>query len=503
MNLDEAFRESVRRFSSQPAILGPGAGEALTYRQLDEAISAAANALAVAGVRAGDCVGLHRASGTDYIICAYAAWRCGACVVPIPVELATGEKQQICREISLGFVIAELPRSRRSIAAPSKVATSPSADPRALPPASFFEPFVRGDATEVLPGTAIVPIRSRRSQSDGFAAINAAFIRFTSGTTGLSKGVVLSHETILDRVLAANEVLHIGSGDRVVWLLSMSYHFAVTIVGYLSLGATIVLTQNHFAEAIVDSASRHEATLIYASPAHYAWLADYVGQPLPASLRLALSTTCALDRGTAEKFKHRHGLPVTQALGIIEVGLPFINVDFAASSSEALGRILPAYRLRMDDVGLGPGLKEILLSGPGFLDAYYQPWQTRAEIMPDGWFRTGDVGELNGDGCLFLRGRIKDIISVMGMKFFPQEVEAVLMSHPRVESACVLARRDDRLGEVPVARVVTKADSNGHCSENQLLDLCRQRLAAYKVPECIEFVPALPRTGSGKVLHRN
>ncbi len=336
--------------------------------------------------------------------------------------------------------------------------------------------------------------------------------------------------------LAANEVLCIGPSDRVVWLLSMSYHFAVTIVGYLSHGAAIVLTPNSFAEGIVNAARRHDATLIYGSPAHYAWLADYAGQPLPASLRLALSTTCAVDRNTAEKFNRRHVLPVTQALGIIEVGLPFINVDFAASRSEALGRVLPAYRLRMDDVGLGHGLSEILLSGPGILDAYYQPWQTRAEIMQGGWFRTGDVGELDADGCLYLRGRVKDIISVMGMKFFPQEVESVLMSHPRVESACVLARRDDRLGEVPVARVVTKgrsenrlgpspfampceqkgtapfsaddsrigpsADSDGHCLERQLLELCRKRLATYKVPERIEFVPSLPRTGSGKILHR-
>jgi len=88
------------------------------------------------------------------------------------------------------------------------------------------------------------------------------------------------------------------------------------------------------------------------------------------------------------------------------------------------------------------------------------------------------------------------------MKFFPQEVEAVLASHPAVEGACVVARRDERLGEVPTARVVAKADANGRCSARQLLDYCREHLASYKVPEQIEFVAALPRTASGKVLHR-
>jgi long-chain acyl-CoA synthetase len=161
--------------------------------------------------------------------------------------------------------------------------------------------------------------------------------------------------------------------------------------------------------------------------------------------------------------------------------------------------VLPAYRLRLADVGLGPELKEILLSGPGFLDAYYQPWRPSAAVMPDGWFRTGDVGTVDADGCLTLRGRAKDVLSVLGMKFFPQEVEAVLASHPGVSAACVFARPDARLGDVPQARVVPRG---GGPTEAELIAFCRARLAEFKVPQRIEFVPALPRTASGKVLHR-
>jgi long-chain acyl-CoA synthetase len=209
-----------------------------------------------------------------------------------------------------------------------------------------------------------------------------------------------------------------------------------------------------------------------------------------------------VDPEIASRFHERVGVPVSQALGIIEVGLPFINVDFAADRSGSVGRVLPAYRLRMEDIGLGDRFREILLGGKGFLDAYYEPWQTRAEIMPDGWFRTGDVGEFSADGCLTLRGRCKDVINVMGMKFFPQEVEAVLTSHPSVESACVLAQPDERLGEVPWAQVVARyPDANGSL-EADLLKLCRSRLAAFKVPERIVFVNVLRRTASGKVMRR-
>jgi long-chain acyl-CoA synthetase len=458
----------------KPAILGPN--QQFSYRRLNEAIEASAQSLRGAGIRQGDCVGLHMPSGSNYIVFTYAVWRCGGCAVPLPVELAAAEKQEICREIKLDFVVAEW-------RAPS-----------------FLEPFRRDRPVELASGLFATPVASPREHPPGFDAINGAFIRFTSGTTGTSKGVVLSHETIFDRIQAANEVLKIGPDDRVLWLLSMAYHFAVSIVSYLSFGAAIVLPHNQLAPAMLESIRRHSVTLIYGSPTHYSWLAGCEHDGGLAGVRLALSTTTALESQIAERFHRRFGMPVMQALGIIEVGLPFINIDFAADRPGAVGRVLPAYRLRLEDVGLGPGLKEILVGGKGFLDAYYRPWRSRAEIMPDGWFRTGDLGELDDDGCLFIRGRSKEVISVGGMKFFPQEVEAVLSSHCGVDDACVYARADARLGEVPWARVVAK--SRGAPSERELLDLCRARLAAFKVPERIEFVADLQRTGSGKILHR-
>jgi long-chain acyl-CoA synthetase len=477
MNLHDVFLQTARRQPSHPAILGPGPSDARSYAQLAETIRVAAERLASAGVRERHCVGVHCPSGADYIILNYAVWKCGGCVVPIPVELAAAEKQTICREIALDYVISH----EKTM--------------------SFVAPFHPGTTADVLPGMVTVPIKSPLDHPPGFSTINSAFLRFTSGTTGAAKGVVLSHETIHERIRAANEVLQIGPADRVIWLLSMSYHFAVSIVSYLSHGAAVVLLPNHFAQAILQAADRHRATLIYGSPVHYGWLAACEPPAALPGVRLAISTTTGLDRATADSFRQRFGLPLTQALGIIEVGLPFINVDFATDRAEAVGRALPAYRLRMDDVGLGPHLMEIVLSGPGFLDAYYQPWRDRSEIMPDGWFRTGDVGELDADGCLFLRGRTKDLIDVLGMKFFPQEVEEVLRSHPRVAAVSVYARRDVRFGEVPVARVVVRGPG-GPPSQDELLDFCRTRLAAFKVPESIEFVDALPRTASGKVLHR-
>jgi long-chain acyl-CoA synthetase len=477
MNMDDHFREMARRQPSHPAIFGPRPGDSMTYAQLDGAIEVASGKLQALGVKRGDCIGLHLPGSAQYIIWNYGVWRCGGCVVPIPAELAVEEKTEICRQIALTWVI-----SRRKNA-------------------GFADVFRRTDSGDLGGDLVLAAIRSPREHPAGFHDVNSAFIRFTSGTTGDSKGVVLSHQSIDERISAANEALHIGPRDRVVWVLSMSYHFTVSIVGYLTLGATIVLPTNHFAAAIFEAIRRHAATLLYASPIHLALLADSP-EAAPLPLRLAISTTISLDSRIAKAFVQRCGIPISQALGIIEIGLPCINVDLAADHPGSVGPVLPAYELRLEDVGLGPQMREILFRGPGFLDAYYHPWQTRDAIMPDGWFRTGDVGYLGEDRCLFLRGRSKDVINVMGMKFFPHEVESVLESHPQVLSASVFAQADERWGEAPHARVVARSGLPNDGLEDNLRKYCLERLASYKVPQRIEFVGTLPKTASGKVLHR-
>lgn len=477
IDLDGLFRQTARKQPDHPAIVGPGDRET-SYAELDRAIDQTAQRLQQAGVKRGDCVGLHYPSGAQYIVLNYAAWRLDACVVPVATELAVPEKQELCREIALDWLIS--PRGK----------------------ARFCDPFCRGRQQAISGEDILVAIESPRSRPAGFDGIHAAFIRFTSGTTGNSKGVVLSHETIRERIEAANEALRIGPDDRVLWLLSMAYHFAVSIVGYLSFGATIVLPSNHFAAAVVAACERQRATLMYASPAHWALLTDYPKSASLASLRLAVSTTSSLSGEIARKFQDRYTLPLTQALGIIEIGLPCINVEHAARKHDSVGRVLPAYEIRFTDVGLGESHREISFRGKGMLDAYYHPWRTRAEIMPDGWFSTGDVGELDADGCLYLRGRSKDVISVMGMKFFPQEVESVLCMHPAVAEASVLARRDGRSGETPYALVVCQPEADREGLEDELRHWCAGRLASYKVPETFEFVAVLRRTASGKLLRR-
>jgi long-chain acyl-CoA synthetase len=312
--------------------------------------------------------------------------------------------------------------------------------------------------------------------------------------------VVLSHETIFDRINAANQVLKIGPEDRVIWLLSMAHHFAVSIVAYLSFGAAIVLCRNHFAATIIKATAEHQGTLIYGSPIHYEMMAhDKSGVMLP-SLRLAISTTTALGAETAREFASRFGLPLTQAFGIIEIGLPSINMEYQPGKAASVGKLLPAYEIRLDEVGLGDDLRAIRLRGKGFFDAYYDPWKTREEATEDGWFATGDLGSFDADGYLWIRGRQKELINVAGMKFFPRELEEVLESHPCVQEACVYPHRHERMAELPYALVVLNKGCPTKPTMEELQKHCGLSVAPYKVPVMILFVNELLKTASDKII---
>ena len=478
INLFEIFRSTARRQPQHVATIDYQRRRCDTYLQLLQDVERLGALLEQAGVRAEDCVGLHVPSGRAYMVATYAVWQCGACVVPIPLELTFREKHLICSKIAMNALVSSGNSS------------------------AFWESWQRGAATR-LGALDYIPLEPSMTPPAGFQATNPAFIRFSSGTTGDAKGVVLSHETIFDRIRAANEVLNIGPEDRVAWLLSMAYHFAVSIVAYLSFGASIVLPKRsvNLARAIIEASHEQSATVIYGSPLQYELMAADRSRLMLNGVRIAISTTASLPRETAETFYRRFCFHPAQVYGIIEVGLPAINLR-DPGRFDTVGQVLPALKARLVDVGFGEHLKEIQFRGWGLLDAYYDPWQTREQIMPDGWFRTGDLGELDENGCLFIRGRSKEMINVGGMKVFPREVEAVLRSHPAIREAVVysVGRMPDR--ESLCARVVAHADASQCPAESELRQFCAKQLAHFKVPERIEFVGDLARTASGKILRR-
>ncbi len=423
-------------------------------------------------------IGLQCPNGVSYIVLSMGILLAGACLVPLAEELADPERTEIAETTALDFILAaeELPWKGRgtSVAAAETDGTAWRLIRFPSPPPAFPEAE--------------------------FQALNPAFIRFSSGTTGRSKGVVLSHETLLARIGAANEGLRIGPEDRVLWMLPMAHHFAVSIVLYLYEGATTVLEHSPLREDILATAERHAATVIYGSPFHFAMLSGDRGDFLWPSLRLAVATAAALPETVAAAFDSRFGKPLHQGLGIIEVGLSVLNLDAPREKPASLGKPLPGYEVALlDEEGLpvhGDQPGEFHVRGPGLLDAYLVPWNPAP--LRDGWFASGDLVRRDADGHLFLMGRKKAVINVAGMKVFPEEVERVLDADPAVSRSRVSGRTHPQMGQIPVAEIIP-ADPALPPKPPELQRRCRALLSAYKVPMQFKIVEALPTTASGKL----
>ncbi|MEB2283613.1 MAG: hypothetical protein B6D46_15205 [Polyangiaceae bacterium UTPRO1] len=458
MRLSDLLAASAARHPARPALTDTATGRTLDYAALATDAAAVAAALGAAGVAAPQRIALLGTGSLAYIGAAFGILAAGGCLVPIAANLRPGERDAILRTIDVNGVVS-----------------------------------VPDDGGE----WTFTWVDRHRRPPDGLAALDPAFVRFSSGTTADAKGVVLSHAATLARIAAADAVLRLGPEDRILWTLPLAYHFAVTIPAYIGAGAHVVLASESTPAAMAAALAAHAATLLYASPVQLARLAAVATPPRLPTLRLALSTAAPLDAAVAARFEAAYGVPLGQAYGVIEAGLACINTrrgpdrDLPAT---AVGRPVPGYEVTIS------AADEVGIRGPGLFDAYYAPWRPRAAVLQDGWFMTGDVGVVDAGGALTLRGRRKSTIVVAGLKLFPEEVEAVLTAFPTVAEARVVARPHRALGELPHAEIVLRPGAALDCAA--LARHCSERLAAWKMPVSYTAVAAIPKTAGGKIARR-
>ncbi len=447
----------------------------LSYHDLYVQTESLKTTLLQTGIGKGLGLAVMGRNGRAFVMAMLAGMGCGAVVVPLSHQLKSAEITQILFDTGVQAVLDDQ------------------------------SGVIPVDGHHVLMSLATQTLRFTWIDAAAKSAItplpDAAFIRYTSGTTGRSKGVVLTHRSILARVECASKALQLDCNDAVLWILPMAFHFLVSILVYIRVGAKIIVCKDLLAATLIKEANEHQATMLYAAPMHFRLLAADVSNVQVPSLKTAISTSSTVPPHIAEMFRQRFNVPVAQAYGIIEAGLPLLDSLSGETNPQSVGFPTNGFSLALLDennaqVSEGQ-VGRLAIRGPGLFDAYLKPWQTAEQVMYDGWFLTGDLAYRQADGRIIICGREKTMINVSGNKAFPEEIESVLIAHPDIAACHVFGEAHPLLGEVVCADVVPRHQAEWDVEG--ILQFCRGQLSTYKVPQRVRVVAQITYTASGKV----
>jgi fatty-acyl-CoA synthase len=522
---------TARRFADRAAYLF--FGQALTYRQLYDEAVALAGWLQRAGVQAGDRVAVYLQNCPQFPIALYAVLRADAVVVPVnPMNKADefqhyisdpGTKVVICSAdlaATVDAANAALPEHERvrAIVATRYSDTMPAgaiAEADAPPPA--MEQWLRSDPP--LPagctrwvdaiGERLVPTPARAGPDD------LALLPYTSGTTGLPKGCMHTHRTLMHNCVGGAWGFAGGPEPVVLGVVPM-FHITgmlYSVLGSVYSGATVVVMPRWDRELAGRLISAHRISHWVCIPT---MVIDLFGSPNYksfdlSSLRSISGGGAAMPHAVAERLRDEFGLTFAEGYGLTETAAPSHSNPPERAKLQCLGIPIFSVDSRVVDPvtlqELPPGeTGEIITRGPMVFTGYWKhPEATAAAFIEfDGrkFFRTGDLGRMDEEGYFFMTDRLKRMINASGFKVWPAEVEMLLYKHPAVQEACIISARDAYRGETVKAVVVLRADAKGKTTAEDIVSWSREHMAAYKVPKIVEFVDALPKSGSGKVMWR-
>jgi len=511
LNLSILLEDSARSFAGRTAVvLGD---RRLTYVQLDGAANQVANLLVERGVRPGDKVALSCPNVPYFPIVYYGILKAGAVVVPLNVLL---KGREIAYHLDDSDAVAyfcfqgtaELPMGAEGHAGFEQTPGCAqffliTADPAAPSPIEGVETL----------GAAV------RARPPVFEAVllpetDPAVILYTSGTTGQAKGAELSHSNLLLNALTCNRLFKSQPGtDTHLVVLPLFHSFGSTVnmnAGFAT-ASTLVLQPRFEAAAAVQLLESEDVTFFAGVPTMY-WgllnaLADGVDvDRIARNMRRAVSGGSSLPVEIIKQVKERFGVTILEGYGLSEtspvatfsdpdteprpgsIGIPIWGVE--VKLIDPLWHTIEA----ADEIG------EIAIRGHNIMRGYYNRPEATAEVVKDGWFRSGDLGKRDKDGYYYIVDRAKDMIIRGGFNVYPREVEEVLMTHEAVSLAAVIGVPHPSHGEEVKAFVIRREGAT--ITEDELIAWSREQMAGFKYPRVVTFVESLPMTATGKLLKR-
>ncbi|MFI8518783.1 4-coumarate--CoA ligase family protein [Streptomyces sp. NPDC085481] len=503
--IHDAVLGRAAEFGDTPALID-GAGElTLTYGQVDAFHRRIAAGLAEAGVRKGDVLALHSPNTVLFPVAFYAATRAGASVTTVHPLATPEEFAKQLRDSSARWIVTVSPLLATARAAAELAGgveevfvcdTAPEADG-----CRSLQSFLGSTAAE--PALAFDPDE------------DVAALPYSSGTTGVPKGVMLTHASIATNLAQLEPLIPMAPGERILAVLPFFHVYGLTALmnAPLRRGATVVVLPRFELDGFLAAIEQHRIEALYVAPpivlalAKHPAVADYD----LSSLRYIVCSAAPLDAALAEACSARLGLPpIRQAYGMTELSPATHVVPLSVEDPPpgTVGKLLPATRMRLvslDDPArdAAPGEEgEIAFRGPQVMKGYLgRPEATAAMVDEDGWLHTGDVGRVDEDGWLYVVDRVKELIKYKGFQVAPAELEALLLTHEGIADAAVIGVGDADGGEIPKAFVVRQPAAK-ELSPDEVIGFVAERVAPYKKIRQVEFIDTVPRAASGKILRR-
>lgn len=463
----EALDRAAEARPGAPAVEEVG-GDPITHGELRERTTRIAGALQQRfGVAPGDRVALLAANSVAFVLALIATLRAGAIAVPLNTKYTTPELARHLAQSGARLLIAE----------------------------EEFWPKAEPVAPEHVVLTGNLQKLDASLDAPALAAEDGAILLFTSGTTGVSKGVVGSHLNIVTAAENWIRVTHMTHDDRTV-VATPLFHgtgWHGQLLPVLTAGGFGAILPRFDPDALAQLFADGAATWFHAAPTIYTMTLAAAGSRRARGLRVAVSGGSFVTRDLIARTQaFASGVDFRISYGMTETSSPAVLTPPGWTESrpdDAVGVAVPVNDVAVDDDG------EILFRGATVITAYDSPPEANERAFSDGWLRSGDLGEIDSDGWVTVRDRLKDVINRGAEKIASLEVEAALMEHPAVREAAVVAKPDAVYGEVPRAVVVAHG-----VSAEELAAFARARVAKYKVPVEFEFIEKLPRNPGGKVL---
>src|SRR5215218_3715470 len=490
--LHEFVLADAGRRADQAALIDGPSGRTLTYGQLAGGVRRVAAGLAARGFAKGDVFAIYSPNLPEYALAFYGVSAAGGVNTTVSPLYTTDELTRQLGDAGARFLLTVPPFLDKALEAAGR--------------SGVEEVFVLGQAEGATPFAELLTAGDTPPEVD----IDLAALPYSSGTTGINKGVMLTHRNLVANICQGTPALLAGEGERLIAVLPFFhiYGLVVLMCAALSKGSTLVTMPRFDLEQFLGLLQDQRITRAYVAPPIVLALAKHplVDNYDLSSLKSIFSGAAPLDASLERACAERLDCEVMQGWGLTETS-PVVTTNYNTPQGPKPGSVgvsLPNTEMRVVDPATGADVSrgetgELLVRGPQVMKGYLNsPEATAAMLDPEGWLHTGDLGMIDEQGYVFIVDRVKELIKYKGLQVAPAELEAVLLSHPAVSDAAVVRSPDEEAGEVPKAFVVASSP----VEPAELMAYVAERVAPHKKVRQVEFVDEIPKAASGKILRR-